>query len=210
MNTRSQRLALAAALVLALVLSSSTLSAHCDTMNGPVVAAARLALEKGDVTPALRWVKPTDEAEIRRAFAETLAVRKSGPQAKELADRYFFETLVRVHRQGEGEPYTGLKPATTTLDPAVERADKAIEDGSIDRVVHLVIGDIAAGIRGRFTRAVEARKRADQSVEAGREFVEAYVEYVRYVENLHLIATGKAPGHTEVEHAASAGAHAKK
>lgn len=210
MNKESQRFALAAAVVLALVSSSSTLSAHCDTMNGPVVAAARLALQKGDITPALRWVKPADEAEIRRAFAETLAVRKSGPQAKELADRYFFETVVRVHRQGEGEPYTGLKPATTKLDPAVETADKAIADGSIDHVIQLVTGDIATGIRRRFTRVVEVRKRADQSVEAGREFVEAYVDYVHYVENLHLIATGKAPGHTEVEHAASAGAHAKK
>jgi hypothetical protein len=210
MNKRFHRLALAPVVVLALVSLAGTASAHCDTLNGPVVAAARLALQKGDVTAVLRWVKPGDEAEIRNAFAQTLAVRKAGPQAKELADRYFFETLVRVHRQGEGEPYTGLKPATTKLDPAVEGADKAIEDGSVDHVIRLVSGDIATGIRRRFTRVVEARRRADQSVEAGREFVEAYVEYVHYVENLHLIATGKAPGPTEVEHAASAGVHGHK
>ena len=171
--------------------------------------STRLALQKGDVTPVLRWVKAADEAEIRHAFEQTLAVRTAGPQAKELADRYFFETLVRVHRQGEGAPYTGLKPGTD-LDPAVESADTAIEDGSVDHVIQLVTGDIAAGIRRRFTRVVEARKRADQSVEAGREFVEAYVEYVHDIENLHLIATGTAPGHTEVEHATAAGAHSHK
>lgn len=209
MNSRSRRFVLAVAVVLALGLSSSTASAHCDTLNGPVVAAARLALQKGDVTPVLRWVKAADEAEIRHAFEQTLAVRTAGARAKELADRYFFETLVRVHRQGEGAPYTGLKPGTD-LDPAVESADTAIEDGSVDHVIQLVTGDIAAGIRRRFTRVVEARKRADQSVEAGREFVEAYVEYVHDVENLHLIATGTAPGHTEVEHATAAGAHSHK
>ena len=172
MNAKSQRFALASVVVLALAWSPGTASAHCDTLNGPVVAAARVALQKGDVTPVLRWVT-ADEAEIRHAFEQTLVVRKAGPQAQELADRYFFETLVRVHRQGEGAPYTGLK-AGTDVDPAVEAADKAIENGSIERATQLVTGDIATGIRRRFTHAVEARKHADESVEAGREYVAAY------------------------------------
>jgi Family of unknown function (DUF6448) len=206
MNTRSRSFALAAVVVLALAWSSRTASAHCDTLNGPVIAAARLALEKGDVTPVLKWVKAGDEAEIRHAFEQALAVRTAGPQAKELADRYFFETLVRVHRQGEGAPYTGLQPGTD-LDPAVEGADKAIEDGSVDHLIQLVTADVASGIRRRLTRVVETRTRMDQSVTAGREFVEAYVEYVHYVENLHLVATGNAPGHSEVGQAAAADAH---
>jgi hypothetical protein len=208
MSRRFQRL-VPAAVVLVFVLSSNAASAHCDTLNGPVVAAARLALEKGDVTPVLKWVKATDEAEVRRAFDQTLAVRTAGPQAKELADRYFFETLVRVHRQGEGAPYTGLK-AGTDVDPAVEAADKAIENGSVDRATELVTGEIAAGIHRRFTRVVEARKHAGESVEAGREYVEAYVDYVHYVENLHLIGIGEASHHTEVERAVGAGAHSRQ
>jgi hypothetical protein len=208
-NTRSRRLALASVVVLVLAWSPRTASAHCDTLNGPVVAAARLALQKGDVTPVLRWVKAADEAEIRHAFEQTLIVRKAGAQAQELADRYFFETLVRVHRQGEGAPYTGLK-AGTDVDPAVEAADKAIENGSIDRATQLVTGDIAAGIRRRFTRVVEARKHADESVTAGREFVEAYVEYVHYVENLHLMADGETSHHAEVERAVETGVHSHK
>ena len=209
MNTRSQRFALASVVVLALASSPSTASAHCDTLNGPVVAAARLALQKGDVTPLLRWVKAADETEIRHAFEQTLVVRKAGPQAQELADRYFFETLVRIHRQGEGAPYTGLKPGTD-VDPAVEAADKAIENGSIDRATQLVTSDIAAGIRRRFAHVAEARKRADQSVEAGREYVAAYVEYVHYVENLHLIAIGGTSHHAEVERAVEPGVHSHK
>ncbi len=210
MNRKSQRLVLAFTVALAVVLSSNTAGAHCDTLNGPVVGAARLALQKGDITPVLKWVKAADEAEIRNAFEQTLAVRKTGQQAKDLADRYFFETLVRVHRQGEGAPYTGLKPATTGLDPAVEAADTAIESGSVDRVTQLVATDITDGIRRRFARVVEARKRADLSVADGREFVEVYVEYVHYVENLHLIAAGKASDHAEGGRAVPAGAHSHK
>src|SRR5512141_1215891 len=84
-------------------------AAHCDTMNGPVISTARQALDKGDVTPVLKWIKPDKEAEVRAAFKQAVAARKQGKAAKEVADRYFFETLVRMHREGEGAAYTGLK-----------------------------------------------------------------------------------------------------
>jgi hypothetical protein len=87
-----------------IVLLPQTANAHCDTLDGPVVAAALVALENGDVTPVLKWVTRENEPEIRAAFSRTLAVRGKGPEAKGLADMYFFETLVRLHRAGEGEP----------------------------------------------------------------------------------------------------------
>jgi hypothetical protein len=164
--------------------------AHCDTLDGPVVAAARVALERSDVTPVLKWVKKENEPEIRAAFARTLTVRGRGPEAKELADTYLFETLIRLHRAGEGAPYTGLKPAGTGLEPAVAGADAALDGGSVQGLVKLVAGDVAEGIRQRFARASEARKHMDTSVEAGREYVDAYVEYVHYVERLHAAASG--------------------
>lgn len=97
-------------------------SAHCDTLDGPVVMAAKMALEKGDVTPVLKWVKSEYEGEILEVFNKTLSVRRKGREAKELADIYFFETLVRLHRASEGAPYEGLKPAGTDLGPAVQGA----------------------------------------------------------------------------------------
>ena len=84
---------------------------HCDGMDGPVVKAAQKALEIGNVNLVLIWVQKADETEIRNAFAQTMQVRKLSPEAKALADRYLFEALVRLHRVGEGAPYTGLKPA---------------------------------------------------------------------------------------------------
>jgi hypothetical protein len=147
-------------------------------MAGPVVQAARVALERNDVTPVLRWVKKDGEAEVKAAFAKTLTVRAKGVEARELADQFFFETLVRIHRAGEGEPFTGLKPAGTDPGPAVTQADKALETGSADKVIQLVTDAAAAGIRQRFAEAREKQGHANESVEAGREFVAAYVEYV--------------------------------
>src|SRR4030066_2345176 len=124
-------LAVLAILFTLALLGPNNLFAHCDGMDGPVITAAKQALETADINLVLIWVSKKDETEIRKAFQKTLAVRKLNPEAKELADMYFFETLVRIHRAGEGEPYTGLKPAGRDLGPAIPAADKAVADGKL-------------------------------------------------------------------------------
>ena len=180
-----QRILLVLALAVAMGFPASRdARAHCDTMDGPVVNTARMALEKGVVTPVLKWVRKKDEDEIKDQFQKTLIARKQGNEAKELADRYFFETLVRIHRAGEGAPYTGLK--SEPVEPIIQAADKALDTGSADQLVKHVTEAVAAGIRERFNRVKEAKKRADENVEKGRVFVEAYVLFTHYVERLHL------------------------
>jgi len=174
-------------------------SAHCDTLDGPVVATARTALDKGDVTPLLKWVRPKEEKKIQAAFQKTLAMRAKGSEVKELAEMYFFETLVRIHRTGEGAPYTGLKPGEA-VDPAVALADKALGNGNVDNLVNVLSNAMANGIRKRFQHARETQNHADDSVAAGREFVESYVIFTHYVEGLHGLIKGGAAHHGEAEH----------
>lgn len=168
--------------------------AHCDTMNGPVIQDAKAALAKRDVTPVLKWVKKEKEAEIRAAFKAAVAEGAKGSEEK--ADMKFFETLVRVHRAGEGAAFSGLKPAGA-IEPAVAEADKSLENGSSEKLIAMMTHHLSEGITKRFSLAFEARKHKDKSVEAGREYVEAYVEYVHYVEGIHNIIAGKGGHHHE-------------
>lgn len=163
--------------------------AHCDTLDGPVVQAARAALESGRVGPVLAWVQARDEAEIRHAFDHARAVRKLGPEAQALADRFFFETLVRVHRAGEGAPYTGLEPAGQSLGPAVGAADRAVETGSVAEVEKLLVESVRHGLHRRFGKLLALKKPGDD-VAGGRAWVEAYVPYVHWVEGVHAAAGG--------------------
>jgi hypothetical protein len=174
--------------------------AHCDTLDGPVVTEAKAALEKGDVTTVLKWVKPGAETEIRSVFEKTMAVRKQGVDAKELADMYFFETLVRVHRAGEGAPYTGLKPAGRDLGPAIPAADKALETGSIERVEKLLVDSVKECLHEHFHHALAKKKYDKKDVDAGRAYVEAYVSYIHCVEGLYEAAKSAAHGHYPEEH----------
>ena len=171
--------------------------AHCDGLDGPVVKAAQKALETRDPTHVLIWVQPSDEPEIRSAFEHTLAVRALSPQARALADRFFFETLVRVHRAGEGAPFTGLKPAGRDLGPAIPAADKAIDDGSMEALLKLLTQTMQTGLHEHFEAAISKKAFEADDLAAGREYVKAYVEFMHYVERLYEASTSAAPGHVD-------------
>jgi hypothetical protein len=194
-----------AALAFAVVAATPTrVLAHCDGLDGPVVAAAQRALETRNPALALIWVQARDEDEIRKAFDQTIAVRTLSPQAKELADRFFFETLVRVHRAGEGAPFTGLKAAGRDLGPAIPAADKAIETRSIEPVLALLTGRIQERVRQQFGAVVAAKGFDAADVGAGRAYVKAYVEFVHFVERLYEAAMTTPHGHFEESGAAGA------
>ncbi len=180
----------------ALAVLPATARAHCDALDGPVVKAARTALETGKVNPVLAWVQPGDEAEVKGAFARALVVRKLGPDARELADHAFFETVVRVHRAGEGASYTGLKPAGQDLGPAVPAADRAIARRSAEEVEQLLVEAVRRGLHQRLER-VTARPQPGEKVAQGREWVEAYVPYVHWVEGVYQAAASGAGAHPE-------------
>lgn len=165
---------------------------HCDGWDGPVVADARRALAKGDPAPVLIWVRPADEAAVREAFARVLAVRRGGGPAQDLADQFFFETVVRLHRAGEGAPYTGLKPAGRDLGPVIPAGDQALAGGDLKPVWKLLSDAAHQGLHARFDAARKARGFAEGDLAGGRRFVAAYVDFMHYLEGLHGAAAGPA------------------
>lgn len=188
-------LSLFVAVGVGLLIAPTRAFAHCDSLDGPVVKAGQKALDTGELDYALIWVKPGEEAELRTAFKKALEVRKLGGPARELADTYFFETLVRLHRAGEGAPYTGLKPKGTDLGPAIPAADAAIESGSTRAVAKLITDSTTKGLARRFEPLLAARKYGVHDVAAGRRYVESYVLFIHYVERLYEGATSPVHGH---------------
>jgi hypothetical protein len=170
------------AMTFALILPWATpAKAHCDTLDGPVIAAARNASDTGDVNLVLVWVQKADEGAIRDAFQKTLNVHKAWGDAKLLADSYFFETLVRIHRAGEGAEYTGLKPSGH-IERAVAAADKAIETGGLQALAKIVIERTETGLHEHFEQVMAKKEYSPNDVEAGRACSSAYVEFVHYAE----------------------------
>ncbi|MFN7988961.1 MAG: DUF6448 family protein [Thermoanaerobaculia bacterium] len=176
---RTASLLAPAALAAALLLPAPAATAHCDSVDGPVVTDAKAALAKGDVAPALKWISAAQEPEVRELFRRTLAVRKLGADAQQLADTAFFETLVRLHRETEGFPFTGLK-AGAAQPPFIGHLESALASGSVDDFAKLVGEHAASGMRARFATALEAKKKAGGTPAEGRAYVAAYVDLMHY------------------------------
>lgn len=159
-----------------------TASAHCDTEDGPAVTDGRRALETGNVNIALKWVHQGDETEVRDAFTRAVAVRDLSPEARDVADRYFLDVLIRVHRAGEGAGFDGIKPAGADVPPQVVAADEALESGSIDPLRGLVADERWEELEHRFDRAVALKDFDVDDLAAAREYMEAYVSFFKYAE----------------------------
>lgn len=180
-------------IVAPVLLSVSNASAHCDTESGPVILAARTALETGDVNHVLIWVQPGDDAALREAFSAALAQRTSGDRQQ--ADHKFFETLVRIHRAGEGASFEGIKPASTDIGPAVPAADQSLVSGSPDAVIKLLNETVDHEVRSHFQHVIHKKHFEPDDVAAGREYVKTYVFYTHYIEGIHKAAANPASHH---------------
>ena len=156
--------------------------AHCDTEDGPAVTAGRRALETGNLNHALPWIPADGEAELREVFDRALRVRALGPDAAELADRLVLETLVRVHRAGEGVGFTGIKPAGTGIEPVVAAADAALVSGDDAAVLALVPDERRAHLHELFVAALARREHDVDDLAAARAWVAAYVAFVKSAE----------------------------
>lgn len=196
-STKIKQLSLALSTILFLAVAiPQNAHAHCDSMDGPVVLAAREALETGNPNLVLIWVLDEHDAEIREAFNRTMNVRDQSEEVRELADMYFFETLVRLHREGEGAAYTGLIPEGEYNNPIINISDRALESGSLTELHSHVVSALENGLHNYYDKALELSSFNPDDVQAGREFVEAYVEFIHYVKPvLQAIDADPGQGH---------------
>jgi hypothetical protein len=170
---------------------------HCDALDGPVVKAARRALEAGDVSLVLPYVHADGEGEVKLAFERALPFAHDSGAPKELAELHFFETVVRVHRAGEGAPYTGLKPAGLDVGIVIPAAERAIDSGSPEELAALLSSTVREEVERRLHNVVELRPAADRSVEDGRRYVQAMLGLQVWANSVHqAIRAGPHGQHT--------------
>ena len=132
--------------------------AHCESVDGPVAKAVQKALDNGNLNPVLAYAPAAAEAEILAAFEKSRKVRGLGADARALADQAFMETVIRLHRAGEGATYTGLKPAGIDYGPVIPAAEHAVETGDLGEAQ----GSTYGKDRARVERTARTRARTQE------------------------------------------------
>lgn len=173
-------------------------SAHCDSYDGPTVQDAVKALESNNVNLVLKWISKDQEAEVIALFNKTYKLRNGDPEIYALVEKHFLETLVRLHRETEGAPFTGLKPAGTT-QKIVQLSDHALAVKDFEGLIGKLNSHIESVLREKYQRVARLDAVKEDSPEKGREYVEAYVDYTHRIEALHAIIEGGA-GHSHAAH----------
>lgn len=170
-----------------MIFGSLSASAHCDSYDGPTIKDAVKALETNNVNLVLKWITPEQEQVIIPLFNKTYSLKSGDKEVYEIVEKHFFETLVRLHRETEGAPFTGLKPAGTTK-MIVQLSDKALENNNIDAFLVNLNTHIGKVIKEKYEKVAALEKVKNDSPEKGREYVEAYVDYTHTIEAIHDIA----------------------
>lgn len=168
---------------------------HCDSLDGPVVRAARHALEAGEVALVLPYVPASAEEEVQATFASVLPVRALGHEARLVAERLFFETVVRLHRQGEGAPFTGLRPAGLDLGPVVPLAEEAVESGSPEDLTTFLGAVLTDELHRRLSAVTELGDARNGSVERERQWITAMLDFQAYSHRLFEALESQAHAH---------------
>lgn len=193
-NVRTSKINLlvyVAGLIMTIVLSSAAMSAsaHCDSYDGPTVKDALKALETNNVNLVIKWIDKDHEEEIISLFNKTYRLRNGDAEIYSIVEKHFLETLVRLHRETEGAPYTGLKPAGTT-EKIVLMSDKALKERDIDGLLAKLNNHISTVIKEKYNKVAALDALKNKSPEKGREYVAAYVDYTHSLEAVHNVIDG--------------------
>jgi hypothetical protein len=186
-----------------LLFGAQRAQAHCDAVDGPVAKAVQKALEDGNANPVLAYAPASAEVEIKTAFEKSRNVRGLGVDARALADQAFMETVIRLHRAGEGAAYTGLKPAGGDYGPVIPAAEHAVVSGDLAKLKSVLVEEIDHALSERLAHVRELQKgpldpKTAAEVPQARERVSAELGFITFAEALRQAVHGKgAEGHVD-------------
>jgi hypothetical protein len=192
-NFKSRHLIMLAFISIMIYLPLNSL-AHCDSYDGPLIKDAMKAIDKENVEYVYKWIEPEYEDEISRFFNKTVSLKSGDREIYKIVEKHFLETLVRLHREGEGEPFTGLKPAGS-IPPLLIMADESLVSGNVEFLVNEIKIHLDELVNDKFSQAFALSKAKEENPEKGRAYVRTYVEYIHFIEAIHSTFEHSNHGH---------------
>ncbi len=184
-------------LICVILFTQNQTFAHCDTMDWPVIMAARKSLETKNPNYFLIWVQKKDETIILEEFNKALSQRQTNPENSENIDKKFFESLVKIHREWEWAEYTWLKPAWSITNPVVILWDKSFETKNSSELEEYFSKNITNQIKNRFQEVIEKQNYALNDIEAWREYIAEYITFLHWAEWVDEMMNKKITHHIE-------------
>ena len=127
-------------------------------------------------------------------------MRTLSQQTRSLADEAFLEAAIRLHREGEGACYTGVKPAGIDYGPVIPAAEHAVETGDLVKLRAILVDEIDHALRERLVVVQKLPKSSKdpkeaKDVPAARKRVSAELDFITFAESIRQAALGRFAKH---------------
>jgi hypothetical protein len=167
-----------------------------DITNGSVMDAAKMALDTGNVNYVLIWVPEASENKLKNLFAKTVCERRDRKDVQDIAFDWYFETVNRLHRAGEGTLYTCMNLAGLDERSVVPKVKRVIETGEAEEIIGFIPKTQEHDFRHRFRHVMEKKNYDVNNVVDGRAYVAAFTDFIVYLHHIYTSIPREA-GHAE-------------
>jgi hypothetical protein len=152
--------------------------------DGPVISAAKRALETGNAHYILIWIPEESENTVKNLLEKAYCERYTQKNAYNHIVDWYFETINHLHSVHYG-PYnltiSTKAPEEKTIIFLVERT---CESGNFEEITTVIQDTPSGEMRQRFNDVMKKRNYGVENIAAGRVYVSAFTDFIAFVNNL--------------------------
>lgn len=149
--------------------------------NGPVMSAAKKALETGKAHHILIWIPEASENTLKNLLEKACCERRIQTDGYDHIIDWYFATVRRFHSVGYGPRNLNISLKTLEEKTIISLVERACESGNFEEIA-MVIPDIPAGeLRQQFNDVMKKRNYDVENIAAGRVYVSEFTDFIAFV-----------------------------
>jgi hypothetical protein len=152
--------------------------------NGPVMRAAKMALETGNADHILIWVPEESENTLKNLLEKTCCERTTQRKARNHSIEWYLQTINRLHSEYYRPHDLNISTKTPEERKTILLVERACETGNFDEIATVMQITSDEEIRQRFNDVLNKSNYDMDNIAAGRAYVSAFTDFIACINSL--------------------------
>jgi hypothetical protein len=162
-----------------------------NSENGPVIRAAKMAMETGNASYILIWLPKEAENTLKNLLERTYCENRTRKNTQNHSIDWYFKSVNRLHSRYGWPDYPGMKFKETDEETIALMVERAFESGNFEEINSIIPLNHSGDARERFHKVMMKRNYSVDDIAAGRVYVSAFIAFIVYLHNLSSGSPGK-------------------
>lgn len=155
-----------------------------DSHNGPMMIAAKRALETGKAHHILIWIPEKSENTLKNLLEKVCCKRRIQADGHDRIVDWYFETISRFHSGYYGPHNLNISTKTPEEKSIIFLVESACESGNFEEITTVIRDTPTGEMRQRFDDVMKKRNYCEENIAAGRVYVSVFTYFIAFVNNL--------------------------